>query len=253
MKHIPNFITSLNLASGFIAIILLFNGEPVMACWMLAAAMIFDFFDGFASRLLNAYSDMGKELDSLADLVSFGVVPGMIIYQLLSASHNSTPVSIFSDPLNLVFIFISALMPVCAGLRLAKFNTDTTQKTSFKGLPTPASALAVISVAIAGRYGNSPLTGSLMSSTFAIIVFSLVLSLLMVTRISLLSLKFTDFGLRDNLPRYVLILVSVLLMAILGAEGIMFIIPSYIIVSLISDLTYHWLKPEEHYKKRNGV
>jgi len=251
MKHIPNFITSLNLASGFIAVILLFNGEPVMACWMLAAAMVFDFFDGFASRLLKAYSDMGKELDSLADLVSFGVVPGMIIYEMLTGSQNSSGDSFLSDPLNLVFIFISVLMPVCAGLRLAKFNIDTTQKTSFKGLPTPANALAVISVVIAGRYGNSPLAGSFMSSTYAIIVFSLVLSLLMVTRVSMLSLKFTSFGLRSNLSRYVLILVSVLVMVILGTEGIIFIIPSYIIVSIIFNVNYHWLQPKGQDKNRN--
>jgi len=86
MKSIPNIITSLNLAAGFVAIVFILNGNPETACWVLLAGMIFDFLDGFASRLLNAYSDLGKELDSLADLVSFGVAPGLIIYSLLSDS-----------------------------------------------------------------------------------------------------------------------------------------------------------------------
>ena len=236
MKHIPNFITSLNLASGFVAVIFLFSGDPVPACWLLLAAMVFDFFDGFASRLLNAYSDVGKELDSLADLVSFGVAPGIIVYTLLSGTIDYPVTGLLYDRLSLLFIGVSVIMPVCAGLRLAKFNTDTTQKTSFKGLPTPANALAVISVVLAGKYGNSSLTDWFLSNHYAIILYSLALSGLMVTRIPLLSLKFSSFRIRENLTRYILVLICVLIIAATGLGGIIFIIPAYIAVSVISEI-----------------
>jgi len=146
MKHIPNFITSLNLAAGFIAIIFASNGELVTASWLILAAMIFDFLDGFSARLLNAYSEVGKELDSLADVVSFGVAPGIIIYQLLNESlslFSPMIVSLNGSGFSLVLL-IPSVMPVCAALRLAKFNTDPSQAKSFRGLPTPANALSYI-------------------------------------------------------------------------------------------------------------
>jgi CDP-diacylglycerol--serine O-phosphatidyltransferase len=158
-KHIPNFITSLNLAAGFMAVIFAANDDLVAASYLILAAMIFDFMDGFSARLLKAYSDIGKELDSLADVVSFGVAPAMIIYKLISvrgslftAGSDAT----FSQTGSLLLNIIPVLMPVCAALRLAKFNIDTEQKTSFKGLPTPANALAVITVLIAANYSDIP-------------------------------------------------------------------------------------------------
>jgi len=238
MKHIPNFITSLNLASGFIAIIFIMNGDTATASWLILAAMVFDFLDGFASRLLKAYSDMGKELDSLADVVSFGVAPGLIIYNLLHISlvpaGNITPdISGFHC---MLWLIVPAVMPVCAGLRLAKFNIDPTQATSFKGLPTPANALAVISVVLAGKYGNSAIIASFLSSPAAVILFSLILSLLMVSRIPLFSLKMSTLKFRGNEGRYILIVLCLLLVLIFGFGGIPWIIPAYIAVSLISML-----------------
>jgi CDP-diacylglycerol--serine O-phosphatidyltransferase len=233
MRHIPNFITSLNLASGFAAIIFLFNGDPLTACWLILAAMVFDFFDGFASRLLKAYSDMGKELDSLADVVSFGVAPGLIIYSILSKSMNLEASGIISIKFILV-IAITALFPVCAGLRLAKFNIDTTQSDTFRGMPTPAAALAVVTVVISGHYSDLSLAGSFLLSPVSVIIFSLVISALMVTRIPLLSLKFHDFGLKGNEGRFLLITVCLLLFIIFRFAGIPWIIPAYVAVSLIS-------------------
>ena len=233
MKHIPNIITSLNLASGFLAIIFLFIGEPLFACWLVVAGMIFDFMDGFASRLLKAYSDMGKELDSLADLVSFGVVPGIIIFGLISKSANPGGSYNLTDPINILYLVIPALMPVCAGLRLAKFNIDSSQKTSFKGLPTPANALAVISVVMAGHYGDTELTDFFISNPYVIIFYSLILSVLMITRLPLLSLKFANLRFKDNLARYIVILLSIVSVAVIGIGGIIFIIPAYVAVSVI--------------------
>jgi CDP-diacylglycerol--serine O-phosphatidyltransferase len=233
MRHIPNFITSLNLVSGFAAVIFLFNDEPVTACWLILAAMIFDFFDGFASRLLKAYSDMGKELDSLADGVSFGVAPGLIIYSVLTQSMNLETLDFFNIKY-LPVIAVTAFFPVCAALRLAKFNIDSTQSDTFRGLPTPAAALAVVTVILSAHYSGSSLVISFLASPVSVMIFSLIVSVLMVTRIPLLSLKFHDPGWKGNEGRYMLVAVSVLLVIIFRFGGIPLIIPAYLVVSLIS-------------------
>jgi CDP-diacylglycerol--serine O-phosphatidyltransferase len=233
MRHIPNFITSLNLASGFASIVFLFNGYPAIACWLILAAMVFDFFDGFASRLLKAYSDMGKELDSLADIISFGVAPGLIIYTILVKNMNLEAAGTISV-LHFIVISLTALMPVCAGLRLAKFNIDTTQSDTFRGLPTPAAALAVITVVLSGQYSDSELIKSFLESPVSVMIYSGVISALMVTRIPLLSLKFHNLKFKGNEGRLLLIVVCVLLFAIFGFAGIPWIIPAYILVSVVS-------------------
>ena len=155
MRNIPNFITLLNLASGFIALVFASNGALVTASWFILAAMIFDFFDGFAARALKAYSEIGRELDSLADLVSFGVAPAFLIYKMLVPALNANPGSDSTSAINTVLSFIPVIMPACAALRLAIFNLDTTQKTSFKGLPTPANAIAIITVVISAEIGRA--------------------------------------------------------------------------------------------------
>ena len=235
-KHIPNFITSLNLAAGFAAIIFAANSDLLTASWMILAAMIFDFLDGFSARLLKAYSAVGKELDSLADVVSFGVAPGFIIYQMLheSLSVNASMI-VNSEGLNeLLIMLIPAIMPVCAAIRLAIFNLDSTQATTFKGLPTPANGLTVISVVIAGHYSQSPLFTSFASSPAMIILFTIILSLLMVSRIPLLSLKVTNLKLKGNEGRYILIVLVLTSFAIFGLAAVSLIIPLYIISSLVS-------------------
>lgn len=236
MKHIPNLLTSLNLTSGFVSIIFILTGDINTASWLILAGMVFDFSDGFAARALKAYSQIGKELDSLADMVSFGVAPGLIIWHLFKASMGTdaeASLALFGIS-NLIIIAISAIMPVCAALRLAKFNIDTTQTTSFKGLPTPANALAVISIALGGYYSGSEWLISFMASPVAIGIFSLTLSALMVTRIPLLALKFTSLRIKGNEGRYLLIITCVVLISVFGIGGIPWIIPAYIVVSLIS-------------------
>ena len=238
MKNIPNFITSLNLLSGFIAIIFAATGNIETASWLILAAMIFDFLDGFSARLLKAYSAVGKELDSLADVVSFGVAPGIIIYHLLNESISSNAhATLNSDVLKAVLIMlIPAIMPVCAALRLAIFNLDSTQVTTFKGLPTPANALAVISVIIAGQYSHSPLLQSFTGSSFLLVLFTVILSFLMVSKLKLLSLKFSDLKLKGNEGRYILAGLLVIAFAIFGPMAIPLIIPLYIISSALSVL-----------------
>jgi CDP-diacylglycerol--serine O-phosphatidyltransferase len=235
MKHIPNFITTLNLTAGFLAVLFAVTGNLTTAAWLIMAAMVFDFLDGFSARLLNAYSVMGKELDSLADLLSFGVAPALIIFILLSKSDSQSGQEItqsISILKYVVFIF-PVIMPVCAALRLAKFNTDDTQSASFKGLPTPANALAVISVIIAGSDTGSEILKTFTGSSVALMTFTLVLSLLMVSRIPMLSLKFKNLKIKGNEGRYLIIFLPAIAVLIFGIAAAPLIIPIYIIVSLL--------------------
>jgi CDP-diacylglycerol--serine O-phosphatidyltransferase len=147
----------------------------------------------------------------------------------------NAPVDINSDFLKIILLMlISAIMPVCGAIRLAIFNLDSTQSTSFKGLPIPANALAVISVVIAGHYSQSPLIESFTSSSFLIILVTIILSLLMVSRIPLFSLKVKNLKLKGNEGRYILIALILINVAVFGMPGITLIIPLYIIASAIS-------------------
>jgi CDP-diacylglycerol---serine O-phosphatidyltransferase len=233
IRHIPNFITALNLAAGFFAIIFAASGNLLMASWLILAAMVFDFLDGFSARLLKAYSSIGKELDSLADVVSFGVAPGLIIYKILNDS-----ITVFGtdsiDPAGLIVRFSIVIMPVCAALRLAIFNIDSSQATTFKGLPTPANALAVISVVIAGHYSGSGVFSAFTGSPAAMIIFTIILSLLMVSRIPLLSMKFSSLKVKGNEGRFILAGLVLISFVIFGIKAAPLIIPLYIIASLLS-------------------
>jgi CDP-diacylglycerol---serine O-phosphatidyltransferase len=236
MKHVPNFITTLNLASGFIAIVFAANGHLLTASWLILAAMIFDFLDGFSARLLKAYSDLGKELDSLADVVSFGVAPAFIIYQLLNNSLALiAPAMLVSDGFKAtVILLLPAVMPVFGALRLAIFNLDSSQATTFKGLPIPANALAVISIVIAGHFSDSPVLKAITDSPAILLVLTFALSFLMVSRIPMLSLKIKSLKVSGNEGRYILFGMVLIAFAIFGAMALPLIIPLYIVASLVS-------------------
>ena len=235
MKNIPNFITSLNLMSGFIAIVFTANGDLKTASWMILAAMIFDFMDGFSARLLKAYSAIGKELDSLADIVSFGVAPGFIIYQLLLNSELHSQFNFHSDFLNsILLMMIPAIMPVFGALRLAIFNIDSSQSTTFRGLPIPGNAIMVISIVLTQQYAHSELFNTITGSSFFLILLTILLSLLMVSRIPLLSLKVSHLRFKGNEGRYILIILAITAFAVFGVLSLPFIIPIYIFSSLIS-------------------
>ena len=228
-KYIPNFITSLNLVSGFAAIIFASHGDILMASWFITAAMLFDFFDGFSARLLKAYSDIGKELDSLADIVSFGVAPAIILYQLMMNACSSA-----GHLPQFIIILIMSVMPVCAALRLAIFNTDSSQTTNFKGLATPANAIAVISMVFASNYSDCEVAAFLINSPVAIIIITITFSLLMVSRLELFSLKISSLKFKGNESRYLAIALLIIIFATVGIKGLTLIIPVYIISSLTS-------------------
>ena len=230
MKHIPNFITCLNLAAGFTSVIFASSGSLVVASWLILAAMIFDFLDGFSARLLHAFSEIGKELDSLADIVSFGVSPAIIIHEMIKAAAGTGHgTSVFMSD---VLPFVTILMPVLAGLRLAIFHVDSTQSAVFRGLPTPGNAIAVISVVLAAAYSRSPLIASFTASPVALAIYSVILSLLMVTRIPLISNKFKGFSFSGNEWRFIFAGAVLAMLVIFGIASAPLIIPLYILMSL---------------------
>jgi CDP-diacylglycerol--serine O-phosphatidyltransferase len=174
-------------------------------------------------------------------MVSFGIAPALIIYRLLVPELNNIHLSLTGSGRGLTdfLIYIPVLMPVCAGLRLAKFNTDATQTTSFKGLPTPASAIAVISLVVAAHYTSAPWLKSFADSPSALVIYTVILSLLMVIPLPLLSLKFLNLKFKGNEGRYILIGLVLVFFIIFGLASTPLIIPFYIIVSLASKYLLH--------------
>jgi CDP-diacylglycerol---serine O-phosphatidyltransferase len=222
-KIIPNALTLSNLFFGFAACILASQDNVEAASLLILCSMVFDFLDGFAARLLKAYSDLGKELDSLSDLVSFGIAPAMIIFSLLS--RNSLSLS--------VMIIIAALIPLASALRLAKFNNDEEQKYYFKGMPTPATALVIVSIIISSVYGNSKLVSSLASNVAFLTALSVFLSAMMLVNVRMLSLKFTSLKFKGNEDRFILIGLSLISLIIFRLNALLVIVAIYIILSLV--------------------
>jgi CDP-diacylglycerol--serine O-phosphatidyltransferase len=215
LRHIPNALTCANLVCGCLGIISLFTNkiEPAYFIW---TACVFDFFDGFAARLLKVSSPIGKELDSLADMVSFGVLPAIAMYAWIGTSTT-----------NQYLPFVAIFIAVFSALRLAKFNIDENQSDSFIGVPTPANALFISALPFlpVALHGWVFLTVSLIAIT-------LVFSFLLVAPLKLFALKFKNFGWADNQLRFTFLAISVLLLALFQAGAIPFIILFYIGISL---------------------
>ncbi len=222
-KYIPNSITLLNLISGFIATIFASKGYIGEACFFIMAGMVFDFADGFSARLLKAYSDIGKELDSLADVITFGVAPGAILFFLLTGNGLQ----------DVPAIILASALPAASALRLAKFNNDTEQSTSFKGMATPASAFTVVAFVIASLYSDYALFDSLLYSGWFVTGLSIFLAVMMLTNLRMFSLKFSHLRFKGNEERYLFAAVSVLLVVLLGLASAPLIMISYILISLI--------------------
>lgn len=236
-KHIPNFITLLNLCSGAISVLFALGGDLKLAGAMIILAAVFDFFDGFAARLLNVKSSIGKELDSLADMVSFGLAPGFIMYMLL-AEANPWPLLDWNGIL--IFPLVSLLIPAFSALRLAKFNIDDRQETVFFGLPTPANALLIVSlpfIVSQHQWLFGELSGEieiLFSTAWFLTALCIVFSLLLVSELQLMSLKFSLFQYQANKNRYLLIGVSVLFLVLFQYLAIPLIMVLYIALSMVS-------------------
>lgn len=224
MKNVPNAITCLNLFSGCLACVMALQYDNFVGAFIfIALAAVFDFLDGFAARLLKAQSPIGAQLDSLSDVISFGLAPGLAVYQFMNQTIDDT---FFSHTLMPCFAF---LIPVFSAIRLAKFNIDTRQTNSFLGLPVPANALFWASTVVAAfPYIDC------CKIVFAVVapVLIIVFCLLMVSEIPMFSLKFKNSSWADNQLPYILIAATILLTAIFGFAGIALSILLYIALSV---------------------
>lgn len=238
-KHIPNFITTLNVLCGSIAVVFILKGALTTGVVLILLAAIFDFMDGMSARLLNAYSPVGKELDSLADVISFGLAPGLIMYKLINTSlFNENVIPDLQSNLTLVQLLLvgsAFLIPVFSALRLAKFNVDERQTSSFIGLPTPANALFICSLALIQEHGTIPAIDNFVLATPALIVITILFSLLLVSEIPMFSLKFKSAGWRQNKVQYIFIGCSALLIASLRLYGIAAVVVLFIGISIFNN------------------
>jgi CDP-diacylglycerol--serine O-phosphatidyltransferase len=234
LRNIPNSITCLNLFCGCMSVVAAFGGNLSMAAYFIFAAAVFDFLDGFAARWLKAYSGIGKELDSLADMISFGAAPSFIMFAMLqhAASAQGLPTEMYACGW-LISVFAFAIA-VFSALRLAKFNVDTRQAESFIGLPTPANTLFICSLVFIAQMDGwiASLAGNLYFLLAVIVVFSYLL----VAELPLFSLKFKSFGWKGNKIRYIFIALSALMLVLLHWAGLAAVIVWYILLSAFKQL-----------------
>ena len=237
---VPNFITTLNLVSGTLAVFFGADGQLGWASVFIFAAAVFDFCDGFAARLLHAYSDIGKELDSLADLVSFGVAPATLVFAMLELTLFGVNRPIFeieATPGQWIALFTSLLIPVAGAFRLAKFNTDTRQSESFLGLPIPGNAIFFASLALILEIGTKQNIVPFILNKYALLLAVFACSFLMVSELPMFSMKFKNLKVKDNSIRFIFLGGIVLLLAILKLYALPLIIVWYVLLSLISRIS----------------
>jgi CDP-diacylglycerol--serine O-phosphatidyltransferase len=249
MKNIPNLFTLLNLFFGCIAVILILqNGITILSgpegaqyitmpekIWVaslfIGLAGLVDFLDGLVARIFKATSPMGKQLDSLADLVSFGVAPGMILYQLLRLSFAGQ-----ENGLDVSFLWLlpSLLFPCAAAYRLARFNLDTSQQYGFKGVPAPAAGLLIASLPLISWYTNSPVVVAALSNKWVLYGLIGLVAWLMISKLPLMALKFKDYSVKGNMPKLVLLALAVVSAIFLRWLAVPVVFLLYITVSLLT-------------------
>lgn len=229
---IPNIITCLNVVCGCIAIVFAFKGELHIASYFIFGGAIFDFFDGFFARLLKSYSAIGKELDSLADVITFGVAPSAIVYIILRDLSECPCFNVG---------YFAFIITVFSALRLAKFNVDTRQSDSFIGLPTPANAIFFASIALLLKYFPENTIVQFIQNVYVILFLVIVFSFLLISEIPIFSLKFKSFTIKNNKIRYIFIAISLILLILLQLIAIPIIILVYILISLFINLKIKYL------------
>lgn len=267
-RNIPNLFTLCNLLSGCIGIVFTLEGNLVWCAYMVGIACIFDFLDGLVARMLHVTSRLGKELDSLADMVSFGVVPGVLLYKMiictqLFASFNANPLTFLSEQLtpsiHINYLAMTGfLVTIFSAIRLAKFNIDPRQSDSFIGLPTPASAILIASLPLsipesltnmlrptAMSFENISAFGTVIGGKnniyeillqpYSVIALTIITSLLLIAPLHLFALKFKSFSWTDNKVRYIFLALSVVLVIIFKFLGIPLIIILYMVLSIINN------------------
>ncbi|TAD98467.1 MAG: CDP-diacylglycerol--serine O-phosphatidyltransferase [Bacteroidetes bacterium] len=221
-QHIPNLLTCGNVFCGSLGIIFCADNQLVTATYLIFLAGIFDFFDGFAARALKVSSPIGKELDSLADMVSFGVLPAFILYKLIL-------------PLDQNFAYVALLISVFSALRLAKFNVDTRQSESFIGVPTTANAPLISSLPVIIE--QHPTWQPYIQNLYLLVGLAVVMSFLLVSELPLIALKFKEYSFVNNKFKYILLISSILLFVFLQFAAVPLILVLYILLSVIKNIT----------------
>ena len=227
-QHVPNIITLMNLAAGCVALIYAFEENFLFAFYFVALGIFFDFFDGFFARLYNVSGPLGVELDSLADMVTSGVVPGVVMFKMLQNT-------VFGFELHPMIPYLGFIITLGSCYRLAKFNVDTRQSDSFIGLPTPANALFILSLPLVLAYTDSLLVLEILTNPYVLIAIALLSAYLMNAEIPLFSLKIKQFNIRKNAIQIIFLVSSLLLLILFGFLGVPLLILLYVLLSVITN------------------
>ena len=241
-KHLPNFLTLLNLLCGSIAVLFAVNGELITTAIFVFLGIFFDFFDGLVARKLNVQSELGLQLDSLADMVTSGLVPGIVMFQLFNLTGSDwiefSYNTIFGSSSSLAQIsflpFFGLLITLASAYRLAKFNISDNQSDSFIGLPTPANTLLILSFPLILEFQNNDLINAIILNKWFLISITILSTYLMNANIKLLALKFKNLSFKDNSARFILIILAVILLVIFQFAAVPLIILTYIIISILN-------------------
>jgi CDP-diacylglycerol--serine O-phosphatidyltransferase len=236
---VPNAITALNLVCGSLSVFFAVDGQLGWASVFIFIAALCDFLDGFAARLLKAYSSIGKELDSLADLVSFGLAPAAIVFTMLEFTlygKNQLIQDIQASGSQWIVLFTSLLIPVAGAFRLAKFNTDDRQSEQFLGMPIPANAIFFASLGLILELGTNQSIVPIILNKYSILSSVFICSFLMVSELPMFSLKFKNIKFKENSLRFLFLGVTILMLVILQIYALPLIIIWYILLSVISAL-----------------
>lgn len=239
-KHIPNLITQLNLFCGCVAVIFAVHGVFEMVALFVFLGIVFDFFDGLAARLLNVKSELGLQLDSLADMITSGVVPGIVMFKLLEMSFSNgwETSGTFSEGLEIsnLWPLLGFIITLASGYRLAKFNVDENQTDSFIGLPTPANALLIISLPLILFYHNNDILNHIILNQWFLIGLTFLSAFLLNANLPLFALKFKNWSFKGNEIRYVFLIICVILLATLKYLAVPAIIGLYILLSVATSV-----------------
>lgn len=243
IKQIPNFVTLLNLFCGSIAVIFAVNDELVTASFFAFLGIFFDFFDGLLARKLNAQSELGLQLDSLADMITSGLVPGIVMFQLLNLTNGhywhsfsfNEAVRLSENLTSFTFLpLIGLLITLASAYRLANFNIDDNQSDSFIGLPTPANTLLILSFPLIMEFQNNDIMNAIILNKWFLIGVTLISCFLLNAKIKLLALKFKNWNFKDNASRYILIIMAIVLLTIFKFAAIPLIIIFYLLISFLN-------------------
>ena len=245
-KHIPNLITLFNVFCGSVAVIFAANSNFVMAASFVFLGIFFDFFDGLLARKLNVQTELGIQLDSLADMITSGLVPGIILFKLLSLTVNPSDAFITEEwnsyfqlsGIEASFLpFIALLVPMASAYRLGRFNIDEDQQTYFIGLPTPANTLMIISLPLIIEFQNNDIMNSIILNKWFLIGLTFLSAYLLNSKIKLFALKFNDWSFKSNSIRYVFILLGIISLIILQFAAIPLLVVIYIVMSFLNKVS----------------